>query len=139
MSESFKVTTTISVKAIQGLLCTAFEGGVGYWARIKRYDYGAVNKMEFAAGGIGNPHAFNPYCTVPTFEGCALIVEEFDETTGEGTTERRLDRDAIQRGLVLMPAHQPPRHWVNFIDENGDPETADVFLQLCLLGEIVYG
>jgi len=30
-------------------------------------------------------------------------------------------------------------HLKNFIEENDDAETADVFLQCCVLGDIVYG
>lgn len=32
-----------------------------------------------------------------------------------------------------------PRHWTNFVTENHDAETADVFLQLVVLKDIVYG
>lgn len=36
-------------------------------------------------------------------------------------------------------AEKWPRHFGNFISENEDAETGDVFIQLALLGDIVYG
>ena len=49
-----------------------------------------------------------------------------------------LDYDAIQRGLQLF-ADRGGRHWDDWRQENGDAITADVMLQLMLMGEIVYG
>jgi pimeloyl-ACP methyl ester carboxylesterase len=40
--------------------------------------------------------------------------------------------------LHLMP-QVAPEHWADFLTENEDAETGDVFVQLCLLGEVVYG
>jgi len=36
-------------------------------------------------------------------------------------------------------AEKYPRHFHNFLEENDDAETGDVFIQCCLFGEIVYG
>jgi len=36
-------------------------------------------------------------------------------------------------------ASEAPRHFADFIAENDDAETADVFLQCCLFGRIVFG
>ena len=44
----------------------------------------------------------------------------------------------MKKGLDLM-AGEHQRHWQDFINENDDADTADVFMQLCLFGEIVYG
>jgi hypothetical protein len=40
--------------------------------------------------------------------------------------------------LALM-AEKEPRHFGDFMGENDDATTSDVFLQLCLFGEVVYG
>jgi hypothetical protein len=45
---------------------------------------------------------------------------------------------AMLRGLKLM-AEEYPRHWENFKNECWDAETADVFFQLAVMGEIVFG
>jgi len=36
-------------------------------------------------------------------------------------------------------AEKYPRHFANFAQEAEDAETGDVFIQCCVLGEIVYG
>jgi hypothetical protein len=49
-----------------------------------------------------------------------------------------LDMGTIRHGLQVM-ANQYPRHWNNFINDNEDADTGDVFLQCCLWGEVVLG
>jgi hypothetical protein len=44
---------------------------------------------------------------------------------------------AIKSGLKVM-AEKYPHHWQDFVSENDDAITGDVFLQCCLFGEIVY-
>lgn len=48
------------------------------------------------------------------------------------------DLNSIQNGLKVM-AEKAPSHFGDFMDDTHDAITADVFLQCCLLGEIVYG
>jgi hypothetical protein len=49
-----------------------------------------------------------------------------------------LDRAAIDRGLAIM-AEKYPRHFGDFIADNEDSITGDVFIQCCLLGDVIYG
>jgi hypothetical protein len=49
----------------------------------------------------------------------------------------RLDLNAIGRGLDDL-ATKYPRHFADLVNENSDPITADVLLQCCLFGELVY-
>jgi len=54
--------------------------------------------------------------------------------------KRKLSYATIKRGLRLLsttPAYA--QHWADFLSENDDATTGDVFLQLCLYGEVVYG
>mgnify|MGYP001581140220 CR=1 FL=1 len=44
----------------------------------------------------------------------------------------------IKRGLTAM-AKKEPKHFADFIKEDDDQITADVFLQCCLFGEVIYG
>jgi hypothetical protein len=50
---------------------------------------------------------------------------------------RRLDLSSLARGLEEM-ATKYPRHFADFVNENTDEITADVYLQCCLFGEVVY-
>ena len=45
---------------------------------------------------------------------------------------------AVLTGLTIM-AEKYPKHWADFLEEDGDNDTADVFIQCCVLGDVVYG
>ena len=50
----------------------------------------------------------------------------------------RLDLMSLGRGLDVL-ATKYPRHFADLINENTDAITADVLLQCCLFGELIYG
>jgi hypothetical protein len=63
-----------------------------------------------------------------------MMVDEVDE-------ERelmKLDEEAIKRGLQGL-AEEHPEHLADFLREEEDAITGDVFVQLCVFGELVYG
>lgn len=135
---SITITRTheITSERIASLLCCGIEGGIGYWACI--VGYGLLNNVSFDDFNKGGKFQFpdnyyHPYELIPLFEGCTLFVEDMEERT-----VFRLNRKAIKRGLKTM-ADQYPKDFDNFLDENTDVETGDVFIQCCLLGKIVYG
>jgi hypothetical protein len=50
----------------------------------------------------------------------------------------RLDLKSIAQGLDSL-ATKYPRHFADLVNENPDAITADVLLQCCLFGELIYG
>lgn len=124
-SPSAVAQPAISDQRIKDLLTNAFEGGSNYWYRIKRCeprDNKTTADYEFWQLDI-------------PLDGGAVFIE----VPGEGDNkEYRLDRAAIERAIALMPA-QYPHHWADFLTENEDATTGDVFLQLALFGEVIYG
>lgn len=60
---------------------------------------------------------------------------EFRDETG---VLHILNWHSIHKGLKIM-AEKVPFHFGNFLNDAHDAITADIFLQCCLLGEIVYG
>jgi hypothetical protein len=120
---ALRVTTekTFTARQLSSLLCSAFEGGSN-WYVIDRYE-GPVEHLEFK------------HTDAPFVEGGAIIV--MDEEEGDDK-EFRVDIEAIKRGLQIM-AEKYPRHYANFVDENDDAITGDVFLQCCTFGEVIYG
>lgn len=116
---AFIVPQEIPSKMVMDLMCTAFEGGIAAnWARCVAREGGKKAKYSHE---------------VPFFGGYVLIkdIEEKDAVY-------KLDREAIERGLKTM-AEKYPKHFGDFMSENDDAITGDVFLQCCLLGKIVYG
>lgn len=135
-----KTTRTITREQVSNLLCSAFEGGSNYWYRIEFFH--APDKYEFNAGAdLNKPAGYFKQLDYPLNPGGFLVVSDYHAITGRDVpTKRRLSLHSIQRGLELMAASKEyAHHWRDFIAENDDAITADVFLQLCLFGEVVYG
>jgi len=113
------------------LLCGAFEGGSNYWYLIDSYV-----KPEVEAKPWGDEYTPS-YIFLPFSEGGAIVIVDMEDEDGEKFT---LDRAAIERGKELL-ATDPnySHHYADVLQENDDADTSDVFLQLCLFGEVVYG
>lgn len=116
-----QVTLEISDEMVRDwLLIPALEGGSNYWLREEGFE--TRNDPGVSGGATYD---------LPFRDGCALLF-----CTGEAAWVR-LDRAAVRRGLQLM-ATSVPYQWGRFLAETGDAETADVWLQLCLFGELLY-
>lgn len=139
---------------IQDLLCNAIEGGSNYWYRIEKYHYpnkcpicGEITPLRHC---IGDKPAHPIMDTVPqTKEDLGIEFEhlelpfkggyiEFSDLEDEEAEHKNLTIEAIQRGVKIM-AEKYPRHFGDWLSENDDAITGDVFLQCCLFGEVVYG
>jgi hypothetical protein len=127
---TYSVTTTFEVdpKRVQDLIVGAFEGGSNYWLGRGRVElinppYEALPKEDVVWYG----REFNVFAQ-PDFK----ITLETDEGLKELTPA------TVQKGLELM-GQLHNRHFRDMLDETDDAETSDVFLQLCLFEEVVYG
>lgn len=131
-----ELTLEIDNEAIKNLLCCAFEGGSGYWARIDNYKLRKDLKMkDFQEGGkMQGEDYWHPSQIVPLVDGCAVVVQDTEDDDKVYT----LDLAALQRGLRIM-ATAYVHHLGAFLGGDADAETGDVFLQCCLLGEVKYG
>jgi len=148
-----KTEIDISHELIAGCLCSAIEQGSGYWARIVKetgasilfehnHDYLPKYYFKYFHGGstlYGTVEDCTQICV-----SCGLEYQyPYDECIDCGGALRFdgkgyvLDMDAIKRGIKVM-AEKYSRHFGDFQSERGDAITADVFLQCCLFGEIVY-
>lgn len=131
---TFQLITTanVSFQRAADLLCCAIEGGSNYWAEIvkvkepKEFSF----LMDSDLGGE-NP---KPYLSDYPFNGGSITFSD-----GEGDMpDTTLDLEAIKKGLQVL-ATEHPSHWKDFLNENEDADTGDVFLQCCLYGEVVFG
>ena len=57
---------------------------------------------------------------------------------GEEPTKHYLTMDNVQKGLELM-RDEYPRHYADLMEEEDDAITGDVWLQLAVFGELIYG
>ncbi len=131
---------TVEEDVILSLLATALEQGSTYWIRRFEYDlHDGVSLEDFRDGGKRQRDTYwHPAQLIPMEEGCALIIVD-DVAHEEGNpNSHRLGRDEIRKGLSAM-AKKFPRHLSDALTGNGDAETADVFLQCSLFGDVIYG
>ena|SRR3990167_2964648 len=130
------VIERVPLSRIADMLCSAFDPvphAVRYWATIERYEEPAALAIRSDANAIYR------YMDYPVNEGGAIILKLSEpDNAEEEKKEMRLDLEAIQRGAQIM-LREYPKHWAAFRSENDDIETADVFIQCCVFGEIVYG
>jgi hypothetical protein len=74
------------------------------------------------------------YTDYPLNRGGFLMVGDIEKDMPDAL----LDLGTIRSGLQVM-AYSYPRHWHDFINDNEDAATGDVFLQCCLYGEVIFG
>lgn len=119
----------ITDKMIFNLLTVAFEGGSNYWiARaevIKRAKPG-TSAFPLREGDT------NVYLADHCIQGSVKLYVD-DESNG-----RSIDRDVLTKGMDVFISKYPS-HWTDALLENEDAETADIYLQCCLFGEVIYG
>lgn len=129
--ETMIVLSTVTPQRVADLIINAIESGIRYWCddvKVFKPDGGRVTYADIACGD-----------DQPDFTGHRLVFVETD-THEEHTLDLTNDSKQVESALGLMLSGKyPMRHITNILHENDDAETADVFVQLCLFGDIVYG
>jgi hypothetical protein len=126
---------------VRDLLSNAFEGGSNYWYRIDGKKLPPGTKMaDFKEGGRmqprredGSEQYYHWSQLIPTIPGGQLIIRDT-----EGDEAHVLDLPAIKRGLMLMK-QKFPEHYARVLDQRDDAGDADVFLQLALFDDVIFG
>lgn len=132
---AMQIAIEVSDKDIANTLCSAFEGGIAYWARIDSYCEPTLLAQPW---GVGKCHP--RYVSFPLSNGGAVQLSALDDCGDVIRTmpAKPLNRDTIAAGLKLM-AEKYPRHFGDMLGETGDASTGDVLVQLAVFGEIVFG
>ena len=120
-----QIKVKISEERMKGLLCCAMEGGSNYWAEIVKY----VIPKDADTSTVEFKHI-----DIPFIEGCGILIQ--DQFGDE--EPKLLNIDAMKKSLQIM-GEKYKWHLDNFLKENDDAETGDVFLQCALYGDIIYG
>ena len=63
-------------------------------------------------------------------------IEDYDNIPEEA--KHHITLDDVKKGLELR-RDLYPRHWADLVEENDDLITGDVWLQLTVFGELIYG
>jgi hypothetical protein len=137
--QNVKVELEVPLKRISDLICCGMEGGIGYWACIVGYK--EPTKLEVTTYTLdgekeGKVYRHIDYLLNP---GGTVILEDSETEDDFGNPVRyNLTHEMCLRGLEIMAAKYP-RHFANFMQDNEDAETGDVFIQCSVFGQLVYG
>jgi hypothetical protein len=123
-----KIEVTIAATRIADLLEVAVRG---YWVDeiTPRFGKGAAHDDDYMLADYSG-------WVVAALTPHSEAVIEVPCNDGGGFDLYCLDRDKIAVGLTLLSRTQ---HWQDFMEGNEDGTTGDVFMQLCLFGEVVFG
>lgn len=138
--ETMKITENVPIERVHDMLVSAFEGGSNYWYMI--VDEVVPEKHTFTVKTWDYKREKEPSYLhleeIPFNEGGALLIN--DEKADEPKLQEpvRIDLETMEKGLQIM-ARDYKAHYADFLKENDDAETADVFLQCVVFGDVIYG
>ncbi len=114
--QTLGVRIQVSLEDIENLLYSAAEGSK-YWADSEKLGYESVVKDILKSKK----------------EGKNIDIRDLEDEP----IYYLLNLEKLKKGLTVM-AKKQRKHFCDFISDNADMITADVFLQCCLFGEIKY-
>ena len=125
-----RITLEVSGRKIADQMVAAIEGGSAYWCRSIR--------LKQKAPGISLRDCW--YDTPELYDDRHTQIEVVEhEPSKEGRDGRhRFGKAQVAKGLRIM-AEKYPQQFGYLIGEEGDADTADIFLQCVVFGEVVYG
>lgn len=121
--KTFTASIQVDAQTIADQITTAIEGGSGYWLTAFK------PTAETKALAKEQPWYACPHVWSGNFEVECQI---------DGEEKKTFKPENIQAGLEYLATRYPNRI-AEIVNEGGDAETADVFIQACLFKEIVYG
>lgn len=129
-----KVEIEFTNDLMDDMLVTAIEGGSNYWYLFTDDAVAIVD--DFTKRFQVTDKAFSVQFSKAIQNGARIPVndlEEPDEILGS------ISMESIKKGVETMAKYHHIQ-FNNMITDGGwDAETADVFFQLCLMGEVVFG
>lgn len=132
---TFTQTVEVAAERIHDLLTTALEGGCNYW--LKTDPELVKEESKKFKGDLNITNQIMQGGTLHCFD-----AEEPETKLGELNVfniVRTLQAMADGKDLKNKKNDHLKWHFNNFINENDDAETADVVIQIALMGEIVFG
>lgn len=135
-----KIEVDVTVEKVRNLLVGFFENGMSPWlyqVKDRKFASGLTN-ADFQQGGKMQPEGdyYSPITLIPTTEGCSitLLVENPND---EKPIKFELNLDSLRKGMVIF-AEKYPKHFRDFVEENDDGITSDLFAQCVVYGEEVF-
>ena len=112
----------------EDMLIGAYEGGSNYWAELSEDALEIIKKYR-KSGRAPSEQMFDAIQA-----GESIPIEDSEE----GGVIGYIDKASIKRAMTIMEVDYPV-DYANIISENDDCNTADIFFQLAVMGEVVFG
>jgi hypothetical protein len=122
-------TITITSEQRFNLLVSALEGGSNYWYYLHRDAINTAKPFRQAGDSLVGYiwKAIEANHEIPVRD-----IESPEEVLG------KISLASIERGEQLM-AEKYPEHFADIVAGNDDATTGDIWFQLAVMGELVYG
>jgi hypothetical protein len=131
---------------IEGLLVDAFSGAAQTWCcdvKVRRFPKGrSYDDYDYWTEGVVLDPRGGGVVVFTDPEGDPdpdSVGKDGYYTLTLGKIKRGLKKLARDSSLPKEKGGVNPIHWNNIMSDNCDWDTADVFLQYCVLGKLVYG
>lgn len=125
----------LTQEGLSDLLSVATFGN--YWPtiKIKRSEYHLAEEHK-------NECLEDKWAAILINGGTLVVYDEYEMDSelneGEQPTKYALTLKDVRKGLRLMKKEYPS-HYADLVEENDDAITGDVWLQLAVFGEVIYG
>lgn len=129
MTQIYSATVSLTAQQVADTIVSAVEGGIAYWA----------SSFQLVSSDHDTRNGVVWYSDPKLYEGDFRIqVQQHEEHEDGAGREVFLTPDAIRTGLAWLASHRPGRIG-EIMDESGDANTSDDFVQACVFGKLIYG
>lgn len=125
-----KVPVNVSRQIIVDQLESAVNGGCNYWMFQLFPVFGPLFNIDMFPG--------EKFFEIIFAEECGFDITHVNRGQGQEPQASRLTFDKIEKGLKIMAKKDFVR-FCQIVNQTGDSLTADVFMQYCLFGELIFG
>ena len=132
---------TFGKEDIINLFVDALEGGSNYWYEIRHLPEDVRYKAKETGQSVSE--AIGEYILNGGYIQFYDAEEEYDDDDyQEKYSDKGLlgtvDMNSILEAITIIKKDYP-EVWENILDEQYDANDADIFLQLCVMGDVVFG
>lgn len=136
---SVPMTVEVPWDAVTNAIVGALEGGYSPWMHAFRPTNEPISiGLADAARGGENTVWYNDPAFWIGGGTAAMEYDRAEDGEGDGKGRMTIGQSDLKRGIELM-AQKAPRHFADLVGENDDAITHDVFMQMIVFGEIIYG
>lgn len=121
------VQFAIPCQRIADMVVTAFEGATTYWLKSALLTRQPTEKLSEAPW----------YASPELYDGRDFTIR-CTPRDDEDYPARDINIEHLRQGFKIM-SQKFPKHFADFVSENDDADTADVWFQCVMFGELIFG